>query len=156
MPITTVFDPENYQATVQKILKEHLLDTFPTTGYSITFDMPTTESFSKPILWLWLRDGQDLQTEHLLIDGNPSTAILKELTYAVTVITNEPTGRDTAATVTANKFEYDAIFKGKATLGAAGLKRVDCSPFVSVPMQSQQKQWRMAAELSFEVLVERR
>lgn len=156
MPITTTFDSTNSQASVEQMLKEHITDYFPKADYTLTFDQPSIDSnLRKPVIWMRFDDAKDLRVEHYRSGGVVKTALRQEWHYIVTVICPREAGGQPNVIQTASRFAYECIFKGKPALGAAGLKYAACSPFVPVLVKVEQKQWWMAAELTFEVLVEK-
>jgi hypothetical protein len=152
----TAYDPYRYLTSVQDILQEHLRDTFPQADYDVTFEYPELDEPAKPVIWFRLVKSVDGKSTQFMSDGSIRQGFVKTLEYEVIIVTVEATGGSRAAWDTASRFESEVVMSGRTALGAAGLKHADCTSFVLLPFPAPSKQWRMEAQLSFDVLVERR
>ncbi|MGE5623503.1 MAG: hypothetical protein ACM3UP_00600 [Methanocella sp.] len=157
MTVVPVYESACYLGAVQRVLEAHLRSIFPQTKYDVTFEDPDLEEPSKPVIWLRLVKSADGRVAPFALgDDIVRLGVMKTLVYEVVVVTVEATGGSAAAWEIAGRFEHEAIVNGKAALGATGLKHADCTSFVLLPFPAPSKQWRMEAQLSFDVLVERR
>ena len=152
MPITTVYDSTNYSNTVEAILREHILDYFASSDYVTTFDQPTVEAMSKPIIWLSLVSSRNL--DRLRTRRSGKSLQRKELNYAVNLFTNPSTGAMTKIRQMAATFERNAIQRDGYKLHDAGLVQAEVTPFTTVIVDSEQKYYRRLAVLSVAVYVE--
>lgn len=154
MTIAPVYETSCYLGAVQRVLEAHLRSIFPQTRYDVTFEDPDLEEPAKPVIWLRLVKSADGKVAPFAYEDTVRLGVMKTLVYEVLVMTVEATGGSSAAWEIASRFEHEAITNGKAALGAAGLKHADCTSFVLLPFPAPSKQWRIEAQLSFDVLVE--
>lgn len=143
MPITTSLDRHNYVDTAEAILREWLLDYFPSASYVVTYESPGRPT--KPILWL-----QKLPSDNRLIRERSGgrTVQGKAMAYAVSALADDR--KETLRMV--GRLEA-AVLASASTLGTAGLRYVEAVPFQEHVVESDVQTYRRTGAISFTVTI---
>jgi len=157
LSITSVFTSDNYWNSAQACLREHLLGSFPSSEYIITFEPPTVENLKKAIIYLSPIDTENL--DRLRTRRNSKSLQRKELSFSVTLVTSPsissiPQGAAHKVRQMAATFERNAILRDGYKLADAGLKHANITPFTDVVEESEQSYFRKVAILTVTVYIE--
>lgn len=136
------FDTYRYQESIEEVLDEFLGVYFPSTNYIVTFQAPGDPV--KPTFWLQVAPGRNRETRTWDQQGKQVQG--KEVTFLVSALaTDRPDAVQMSDRLTR------AMLASSSVLGGKGLRYAEISPFQDVTVETQKRQFRRTASLTFTV-----
>lgn len=145
MPVISFFESNKPTESTEKVLKEWLLDFFPSATHIIAFQQPADPL--KPTLWLQKMPSSNVDSVRARKDSK--TVQRKEFVFMVSALS-----RNRAETVQmSDKFERHAVLGSGSALAVAGLRYAEVTPFEDTIVDTQAQSFRRSGIFKFTVTV---